>query len=110
MTFEEDVLNAVQQTILKGIREVKFFDHWHNNRLVIPEDIVKEAFSTIDREKILNMVRASIEEQIAKTMTGQLLTEIATDTKRFMSDNETRKLVREKVFPVFLEVLKESKE
>jgi hypothetical protein len=103
--FEQVMSDTIQKSILKGISETKFFDYWHKDKLGIPADIVKEAYATIDREKILRVVRESIEEQIAKTIIGQLLTETANDTKKIMSDPELRQQIRNKVYPQIMQLI-----
>ncbi len=103
--FEQIMIHAIQNSILKGISETKFLDYWHKDRLSIPDDLVKEAFASIDRDKILQVVRESIEEQIAKTIVGQLLTETANDTKKIMSDPELRQQIRNKVYPQIMKLI-----
>jgi hypothetical protein len=102
--FEQRLANTIQQTVLKQIAEAQLIDKYNSPKLRIPEDILKEAFATLDKDRILQMVREQIEEQIAKTIVGQLLTETATDTKKIMTDHETRQNFRNKVYPLIMKI------
>lgn len=84
MNFDERIQQAIQQQMLRNISDAVFVERYPVRGLKVPQDIIETAFASIDRNRILNMVREQIEEQIAKTIVGQLLTETANDTKRMM--------------------------
>jgi len=102
--FEQKLMGTIQATLLKQISETTLIDKHMSPKVTIPHDILKEAFATLDKDRILQMVREQIEEQIAKTIVGQLLTETATDTKKIMTDHETRQNFRNKVYPLIMKI------
>lgn len=102
--FEDNLMDAIQKNIIKGIQDTTFVERWNQSKISIPNEIVTQAFSSIDRESILKMVRERIEEQIASTIVGQLLTETATDTKRIMSDPALRQQIKNRVYPEILRI------
>lgn len=102
--FSEKLLTTIQTSIIKGIQDAKFIESWNQNKISIPSDIVRTAYESIDREKILHLITGQIEEQIAKTIVGQLLTETANDTKRIMSDPSLRQQIKNKVYPEILRI------
>lgn len=105
--FQDKIMDSIQRNILKGIQETSFIERWNQGKISIPTDIVQSAFAAIDRDVIFKMVKEQIEEQIAKTIVGQLLTETATDTKRIMSDPELRQQIKNKVYPQILKMAEE---
>jgi hypothetical protein len=102
--FEQKMSETLQRAILKGISEMRFLDYNHSNKLGIPADLVKNAFDAIDRDKIFNMVKEQIEEQIAKTIVGQLLTETSNDTKRIMSNPVLRRQIKDQIYPQIMKM------
>lgn len=107
--FGQKLLDTIQQQILRGVASSQLIDHWGGLKpMKIPEDILSQAFASIDRDKILSLVRQGIEEQIAKTLLGQLLTETANDTKHLMSDKAFRDRLRQQVYPLILQELHQS--
>lgn len=103
--FGKDLMLSLQNNIIKGVKDIKLLESYNQPKVKIPEDIVQQAFSTIDKDKILAMVREQIEEQIAKTIVGQLLTETATDTKKIMNDQSLRQQIKNKVYPEIIKMV-----
>jgi hypothetical protein len=106
--FEQKIIDTVRKGILNDLNDVNYFKRWVEQPMSVPHEVVKEAYAGIDMDKMINQVRENIEGQIVKTITGQLLTETATDTKKIMSDPETRQGIRNKVYPVILQAINKS--
>lgn len=103
-TFEEQIIESIQKKIILDIQKANMVDFPYNERIKVPSDIVKRAYAEIDHERILKIVKEQIEEQIAKSIVGSLLTETANDTKKMMCDPELRQQIRNKIYPQIMKL------
>jgi hypothetical protein len=103
--FGEKLIADIQRKILIDIQKEKIVQFDYGSRLTIPQDIIKKAFANIDQDKIIAKVKENIEDEIAKTIVHKLLTEVGTDTKQLMSNNDTRQQLKYLVYPKIMQVL-----
>lgn len=93
-TFEEQLVEAVQQSVLKTVREGGMVLPDYSQRAKIPPARLHELYESIDWTRVRALCIERIEERCADTMLNAMATEIATDIKQVLSNKELREEVR----------------
>ncbi|MBS9774728.1 MAG: hypothetical protein KGV59_06190 [Tenacibaculum sp.] len=107
MTFEKQIEKQVKETILKQINDCRFVEYHYSNKKRVPTDIVEKAWEKINWEEVTEYVTKQLQEQVCKTIVGNMITETKTDVKDILSVEGVRKKLRMKAYPKVMEVLNE---
>lgn len=94
MTFEQQVSQAVQSSILKILASGDWLKVDWNNKISIPQSELRAAYDAVDMGRVRQTIVAKIEDKLADTIFHSLATELATDTKRILSNQELREDMR----------------
>jgi len=105
--FDELVLAALQRRMLKDISDNPVISLDYGSRFKLPQELLQKAFHGLDEKRIIELVKQNIEEQIAKTMVNNMLTEVTNDTKRMMSDNILRERLKYLIYPQIMRIIDE---
>jgi len=105
MTFEEEMIQRVQNALLEQIRSCRFIEHHHIDRKSVPQDIVQKAWDGLDWEGILQEVSEQLNKQVVSLIVNNMITETKTDVKKLLAVQEVREQLRLKAYPKILEVL-----
>lgn len=93
-TFGERMIRAVEDAIVKQLRDGAMVSLDYANRVKIDGALVREAYEQIDRDKVRAQITALIENKLADALWNAMATEFATDTKKILSDSDLRAEVR----------------
>lgn len=94
MTFEEQIQQAVQQTVIDFIRKGEWMRIDYNVRLPIDQAWLRQMHSQVDMDAVMQIVKSQVEQRIADGIINAMTTEIATDVKSIMCNKELREDLR----------------
>lgn len=94
MTFDEQLQEAVQQSVLKMARDGSLVVPEYANRAKVPAAKVQELYDAVDWNRVRELVLAEIERAVADKILNAMATEMATDIKQILSNKELREEVR----------------
>lgn len=94
MTFEEQMMQAVEDSVLKMIRDGGFIMPDYANRPRIPSDKVQDIYAAINWDNVRRKVMDKVEDRCADHILNSMATEIANDVKQVLSNKELREEVR----------------
>ena len=93
--FVSKLHNDIELVVLKSIREGKWCSGMRDYAIKpIDKTTLQGLVSGLDRDNILNMVRADIERLIADKIMSQLATEISHDIKSILGNKPLREELR----------------
>lgn len=93
-TFEQDLVKAVQDAILKQVRDNGFVSLPYEQRVKVDGALLREAYANINREMVSARITAIIEERLSDLIWNALATELSNDVKQILSNRELREEVR----------------
>jgi hypothetical protein len=93
-TFTEELQNAVQQSVLKMIRDGSLVVPEYAARAKVPAAKVQELYDSVNWSTVRGLVIEEIERAVADKILNQMATEMATDIKQILSNKELREDVR----------------
>lgn len=94
MTFDEQLTEAVQQSVLKMIRDGSLVVPDYAMRAKVPAAKVQELYDSIDWNRVRALCLEKVEEHCADTILNKMATEVASDIKQVLSNKELREEVR----------------
>jgi hypothetical protein len=93
-SFEQQLTEAVQQSVLKMIRDGNLIAPDYSSRPKVPPHKLQEVYDNIDWGRVRSLVMERVEERCADHLLNSMATEIATDVKQVLSNKELREEVR----------------
>ena len=92
MTFEQKLIQAMEQTILKDVQSGKTVSigYPHINLSGEMQEILTECIKQADKEKIKALIKVQLEEIIAKQIVNSMMTEITNDVKKIIGTKQIR--------------------
>ncbi len=93
MTFDEELDRQVRNTVLKVIGEGNWLKLPHNG-VEIPVSVLREAYSRVDMKTVIDQVVSKLQTLLADKIISAMSTEIGTDIKQIMCNNELREDLR----------------
>jgi len=109
MTFEEQILQAMQQKVLKEIKETAFTKLDYGQRTTLPQGLLDELWSSINWDEVVKQVRPEIQTRICNAIIGAMETETKTDIKKLLYVDGVRQKLRMEVYPKLMQVLDDEK-
>lgn len=94
MTFEEQLQEAVQHSVLKMVRDGAVVLPDYANRAKVPAAKVQELYDSVDWDRVRTLVIEEVERAVADKILNAMATEMATDIKQILSNKELREEVR----------------
>lgn len=94
MSFEEQMQSTVQEAILRKVREASFVEIDYKDRPRIPKAWIDAAWAQVDWPSVQAAMTVRMTEHVADSIYNKMATEIASDVKQIMSNNELREDVR----------------
>jgi hypothetical protein len=92
--FTKDLVAAVQQSVLKMVREGNLVLPDYAARAKVPAAKVQELYDSVDWNRVRALVIAEVEQAVADKILNAMATEMATDIKQILSNKELREEVR----------------
>ncbi len=93
-TFEQDVTQALQASILATVRKADFVRIDYEQRPRIDAALMAEAYQRVDRARVREELTRIIETRMADAIWNAMASELATDMKKVLSDNDMRAEIR----------------
>lgn len=93
-TFEQQLTEAVQQSVLKMVRDGNLVVPDYAARAKVPAAKVQELYDSVDWNRVRAIVIERVEERCADSILNSMATEMATDIKQVLSNKELREEVR----------------
>jgi hypothetical protein len=93
MTLEEQLAQRVMETILAEVGKGNWLRLPHGG-VEFPAATLREIYARIDMEKVKAQVVEQLEEMLATKIIHAMATELATDVKKILSNNELREDLR----------------
>lgn len=99
--FAQKIHEAVEDAIVKMIREGSFIQPNYSQRLTLDPALFRAAYDAIDMTRVTQRIVAKCEERMADHVLNSMATEFANDVKQIMGNKELREdirsVVREKI-------------
>lgn len=94
MTFDQQLQEAVQHSVLKMVRDGNLVVPDYAARAHVPAAKVQELYNAVDWSRVRELVLADVERAVADKILNAMATEMATDIKQILSNKELREEVR----------------
>lgn len=94
MTFDEQIQQSVQDSLLKLIRSGEWCRIDYAAKIPLGADFLRKIQAGVNMDNVMEIVTAEIEGHIADAIIRAMTTEIATDVKKIMSNTELREDLR----------------
>lgn len=107
MEFEEQMLQTIQQKLLKEIKETSFTKLDYNQRFAIPQGMLDKLWKSVNWDEVIEQIRPQIQTRICNTVVGAMESEIKTDVKKLLSVDGVRQKLRMEVYPKMMEIFEE---
>jgi hypothetical protein len=94
MTFDEQIQQAVQDSLLKLLRSGEWCKIDYAAKIPLGADFLRKVQASVNMDNVLARVTEQVETRIADAILNSMATEIATDVKKIMSNTELREDIR----------------
>lgn len=94
MTFDEQLQEAVQHSVLKMVRDGALVLPEYSSRAKVPAAKVQEMYDSVNWDRVRALVIEEVERAVADKILNAMATEMATDIKQILSNKELREEVR----------------
>lgn len=94
MSFDEDIQQAVRDSLVKMIRSGDWLKLDYSAKLPIDTAFLRRIQNSVNLDNVLAKLTDQIESRIAEAIFNAMATEIATDVKKILSNMELREDVR----------------
>ena len=94
MNFDEDIQQAVRDSLVKLIRSGEWLKLDYNAKLPIDTAFLRRIQGSVNMDNVLAKLTDKIEDRIADAIFNAMATEVATDVKKIMSNTELREDLR----------------
>jgi len=108
MSFEEELVQMVQKSVLKEVKNVTFLNVPYNDRKVLPKEVLDSLWESVNWGEVIEQLRPEIQKRICNAIIGSMETEIKTDVKSVLSVNGVRQKLRMNVYPELMKVLNDA--
>lgn len=92
-TFEEAIAREVRNVIVQTIQSGNWLKIPYSG-VELPISVLKEAYNRVDMKLVLDQVVLTLQEQMATKIIHAMATELATDIKGIMCNQELREDLR----------------
>ena len=92
--FTENLIESIQQKILKDVTKQEFITVNYNDRISLPNSFLREIYQSLDINKIKARLIENLENEMADKIANKLITEYSNDIKQIMSNKELREDLR----------------
>jgi hypothetical protein len=94
MTFDEQLQQAVQHTVIDFIRKGEWMKVDYNAKLNIDTAWLRQMHNRVNMDNVMDLVKSQVEQKIADGIINSMATEIANDVKSIMCNKELREDLR----------------
>lgn len=105
MTFEEQMAQAVRNSVIKQISQARFVDPYGQKQGKVPENIVDMAWASVDWDDVTKQIKQQIQDSICSVVVQSMLTEIKNDTKSILSIQGVRQKIKAEAYPKIMSAL-----
>lgn len=92
--FEISVLQAIRKSLVDAITKGSWIQIPYNERPTVPAAKLREIYGEIDWVRVQALCLDKVEEMVAGQIVNSLATELQTDVKKIMCNNELREDIR----------------
>lgn len=92
--FEMSVLHAIRKSLVDAITKGNWVQIPYNERPTVPAAKLREIYGEIDWVRVQALCLDKVEEMVAGQIVNSLATELQTDVKKIMCNNELREDIR----------------
>ncbi len=103
--FENDIAQAIRNSVLKEIKTKSFLNLQYSHRKVIPDSVLEGLWDSINWCEVIEQIRPMVQTRICNTIVASMETEIRTDIKSLLSVDGVRQKLRMNVYPELMKVL-----
>jgi hypothetical protein len=83
------LMEALERGILKSIQSGEVFKIPYDSKIDMSKEL-RQAYSNIDYVKVYAKITELLEEELARKVVNKVITEMGTDIKNLMSNNDIR--------------------
>jgi hypothetical protein len=94
LTFEQQLAQSIQHTVINFIRKGDWLKLDYNSRINLDSTWLKTMHSQVDMNQVMQIVKSQVEQKMADHIMNSMATEIGTDIKSIMTNQELREDIR----------------
>jgi nucleoid-associated protein YejK len=94
LNFEQQLAQSIQHTVIDFIRKGEWLKLDYNARINLDSTWLKTMHSQVDMNQVIQIVKSQVEQKMADHIMNSMATEIGTDIKSIMSNQELREDIR----------------
>lgn len=94
MTFEEQLKQSVENTLIQFIRKGDWLKLEYNQKLTLDSAWLRKMHDSVNMDNVFKLVASDVEKKIADSIINSMATEVATDVKSIMCNKELREDIR----------------
>lgn len=94
MEFKEKIQQAVEDSVIQTVRKADWLRIDYSDRVVLPIADLRSMYNGLDMSKVMNGVKDRVEQHMIDSIMNSLATEVATDIKKILSNQELREDIR----------------
>lgn len=105
----QKIIDAMENGIVKAIAAGDIFKFPYEGKIDLSAEM-RQAYKNIDYPKVYGRITELLEEELAQKVVNKIITEMGTDIKKLMSNNEIRedfKFLMRKGVETIMEKVKE---
>ncbi len=105
----QKIINAIESAMVKAIVSGDVFKIPYDSKIDVSAEM-RQAYKNIDYSKVYARITGLLEEKLAQKVVNKVITEMGTDIKKLMSNNEIRddfKFLMRKGVETIMEKVKE---
>ncbi len=94
MTFEEQLKQSVENTLIQFIKKGDWLKLEYNHRVTLDSAWLRRMHDSVNMDNVFKLVAGDVERKVADSIINSMATEIATDVKSIMCNKELREDIR----------------
>ena len=88
-TVTQQIQSALEGALLKVIRSDTIFTMPYEKR-IDASDMIRKAYALVDYNRVIEKMKAQLEQELAEKIVNKIITEMGTDVKHLMSNATVR--------------------
>ena len=105
MTFDEQVMQTIKNSILQQLSKEVVVKVDYQQRQSIPKEFIEKVWADVDWSAVIAQIKPEIQNRICNAIVGNMETEIKTDVKSILSVDGVRQKLRMQVYPQIMAIL-----
>lgn len=94
MNFQDKLTQAVEQSVIATVSKAEWLRIDYQDRMQVPSADLRKVYEALDMQRVIDGVRARVEQHVIDSIMNAMATEVASDVKQILSNKELREDIR----------------